>query len=185
MCLAITSYTIFLPYVLQTERKSCCFSKGLNSKIQLAKGKMTHSWHRLSTTTLSSFHNTSLGGENTPARKPRWGKTFSNAVSKAAPGPHGTKCESDRVLWSWGGAPKEHRKCPAPSPLAQKASSKPSLLLLAVGYLPIGRWVYQVAAFSGRSPVSHGMMQPRRGLTPPPRLCKARDSNVSLSQHGY
>lgn len=107
-------------------------------------------------------------------------KLFSNAVSNAAPGPHGTKCESAQVL-QW---PKVHCKCPAPSPLAWKAYSKPSLLLLAVS----------ICLWGGKF-INHSLQWKISCLTQdgcnrirgwhPPRRCKTGDRNVSLSQQGY
>lgn len=86
-------------------------------------------------------------------------------VSKAAPGPYGTKCKSDQVLQSQEGAPSAGNVLP-PSPATLKTSSKPFWMLLAGGCLSTERWVYQVTAFGGRFPAPHRMMQPSQGLTP-------------------
>lgn len=185
MCLSITSCTIFISYMLQTKRngRAVALSKDSTQR-QLAKGRMTPSWHRLSTSILPSLQNTLPGGENTPARKPRWSKTFFQCCFKCCSRPPWNKMwisSGFTVGRTW---PKVHCKCSALSPLAWKAYSKPSLLLLAMS----------ICLWGGKF-INHSLQWKISCLTQdgcnrirgwhPPRRCKTGDRNVSLSQQGY
>lgn len=145
---------------------------------------MTPSLHRLSTSVLPSLQNTLLGGENSPAKKPRWSKTFFQCCFKCCSRlPWNKMCISPglAVLRTW---PKRALEvsCPLPSSLESIFQALPA----GAGheYLPVGRSVYQSQP-SVQDLLSHtGWMQPDQRLTPPGR-CKTGDRNVSLSQQGY
>lgn len=171
MCLSATSCTVFLPYVLQTKgrnRRAVALAKGLNSKTLACKRQndpqLTHAVHNYSLQSPQHF----TAWWKHINQEAKMGQSFFQCCFKSCSRPSWNKMWIRPGFTVWRRCSERALKMSCP--IHTSPESIFSALPASSGYLPKGRWVYQVSAFSGSSPISHGMTQPHRGSATPSPL---------------